>query len=267
MLDTLSLPFIQRALIAGLLVGSLASYLGVFVVQRRLSFLGDGLAHAAFAGFALGLLLHGQPLLIAIPFAVVMALGVTWVREKSSLGDDTAIGIFFALSVALGVLFMSLRQGYTADLSAYMFGSILAVSATDLWASGLVMLIVLVLLPFWSRWAYATFDRELALADHKPVLRDDYLLSALIAVVTVTSVKLVGIVLIAAFLVIPAATARLISPTFARMALNAVLIGLASVLIGMLVSYRLDIPSGATIVLCQVAMFMLALLLRSGARF
>jgi zinc transport system permease protein len=266
MLEALALPFIQRALIAGLLVGSLASYLGVFVVQRRLSFLGDGLAHAAFAGFALGLLLHRQPLLVAIPFAVVVALGVTWVREKSNLGDDTAIGIFFALSVALGVLFMSLRQGYTADLSAYMFGSILAVSSADLWASALVAAVVLALLPMWSRWAYATFDRELALADHKPVLQNDYLLSALIAVVTVTSVKLVGIVLIAAFLVIPAATSRLLSPTFARMTTNAVLIGLFSVLIGMAVSYTLDIPSGATIVLCQVTLFTLALLLRPRVR-
>lgn len=261
MFDTLSLPFIQRALIAGLIVGSLASYLGAFVVQRRLSFLGDGLAHAAFAGFALGLLLNGQPLLIALPFAVAVALGVTWVREKSNLGDDTAIGIFFAFSVALGVLLMSLRQGYTADLSAYMFGSILAVSPADLWASALVALVVLALLPMWSRWAYATFDRELALADHQPVLRDDYLLSALIAVVTVTSVKLVGIVLIAAFLVIPAAAARLLSPTFARMTLNAVWIGVASVLVGMIVSYAFDLPSGATIVLCQVAMFGVALML------
>jgi len=253
-LEALQLPFMQRALLAGLLVGALASYLGVLVVQRRLSFLGDGLAHAAFAGVALGLLLQQEPLWVAIPFAVGVSLLITWVREKSSLGDDTSIGIFFAVSVALGVLFMSLRQGFAPDAVAYLFGSILTVTSTDLGLMGLIALGVVLLAPWWRYWAYATFDRELALADRLPVIRHDYLLSALIA--------LVVIVLIAAFVVIPAATARLLSQTFAAMTLVSVLIGALSVLPGLAAAYLFDLPAGSAIVLTQALLFVLALLLR-----
>lgn len=262
MLEALQLPFIQRALIAGLLVGGLASYLGVLVVQRRLSFLGDGLAHAAFAGVALGLLLHEEPLWVAIPFAVGVSLAITWVRERSNLGDDTAIGIFFAVSVALGVLFMSMRKGFAPDAVAYLFGSILTVTPTDLWVMGLIALAVSLLVPMWRYWAYATFDRELALADRQPVMLHDYLLSALIALVVVASVKVVGIVLIAAFIVIPAATARLLSQTFGAMTLLSVAIGVLSVFPGLVASYTLDVPTGSAIVLVQALLFGLALLLR-----
>jgi zinc transport system permease protein len=261
-LEALQLPFIQRALIAGLLVGGLASYLGVLVVQRRLSFLGDGLAHAAFAGVALGLLLHEEPLWVAILFAVGVSLAITWVRERSNLGDDTAIGIFFAVSVALGVLFMSMRQGFAPDAVAYLFGSILTVTQTDLRVMGLIALGVALLAPMWRYWAYATFDRELALADRQPVMLHDYLLSALIALVVVVSVKVVGIVLIAAFIVIPAATARLLSHTFAAMTLLSLAIGILSVIPGLVVSYALDVPTGSVIVLVQALLFGLALLLR-----
>lgn len=262
MLEVFQLPFMQRALLAGLMVGGLASYLGVLVVQRRLSFLGDGLAHAAFAGVSLGLLLHSEPLWVAIPFAVLVALAITWVREKSSLGDDTAIGIFFAVSVALGVLFMSQRRGFAPDAVAYLFGSILTVTQADLGIMGAIALLVLILTPLWRNWAYATFDRELALADRQPVMRHDYLLSALIALVVVTAVKVVGIVLIAAFIVIPAATARLLSRTFATMTLTALAIGILSVIPGLIAAYVFDVPAGSAIVLVQALGFGLALLLK-----
>jgi len=262
MLEALQLPFMQRALLAGLLVGGLASYLGVLVVQRRLSFLGDGLAHAAFAGVALGLLLHSEPLWVAIPFAVAVSLAITWVREKSSLGDDTAIGIFFAVSVALGVLFMSLRQGFAPDAVAYLFGSILAVTPTDLAVMGAAALLVAALSPLWKHWAYATFDRELALADHRPVSLHDYILAGLVALVVVTAVKVVGIVLIAAFVVIPAAAARLLSRTFAAMTVLAMTFGILSVIPGLVAAYVFDVPAGSAIVLVQAAIFALALVLR-----
>jgi zinc transport system permease protein len=261
-LEALQLPFIQRALIAGLLVGGLASYLGVLVVQRRLSFLGDGLAHAAFAGVAIGLFLHEEPLWIAIPFAVGVSLAITWVRERSNLGDDTAIGIFFAVSVALGVLFMSMRQGFAPDAVAYLFGSILTVTQVDLWVMGSIALVVALMAPLWRNWAYATFDRELALADRQPVLLHDYLLSALIALVVVASVKVVGVVLIAAFIVIPAATARLLTQTFASMTLLSVAIGVVSVIPGLVASYIFDVPTGSAIVLVQALLFALALAVR-----
>jgi zinc transport system permease protein len=263
MAEIFSLPFMQRALIAGALVGFLASYYGVFVVQRGLSFLGSGLAHAAFGGIALGLLLNFEPLWIAVPFTVIVAVGIFWVRDKTELGSDTAVGIFFAISMALGVVFLFLKKEYTSDAFTYLFGSILAVTKTDLKITGSVVLLTLLTLPLWRRWAYASFDRELAETDHLAVDRDDYLLSILIAVTIVVAIKVVGIVLIAAFLVIPAATSRLLSPTFRRMTIVSIIIGVISAIIGLWLSYYLDVPSGATIILFQAVLFFLSMLYKS----
>jgi zinc transport system permease protein len=263
MADIFTLPFMQRALIAGALVGFLASYYGVFVVQRGLSFLGSGLAHAAFGGIALGLLLNFEPLWIAVPFTVIVAVGIFWVRDKTELGSDTAVGIFFAVSMALGVVFLFLKKEYTSDAFTYLFGSILAVTKTDLKITGSIVLLTLLTLPLWRRWAYASFDRELAETDHLAVDRDDYLLSILIAVTVVVAIKVVGIVLIAAFLVIPAATSRLLSPTFRRMTVVSIFIGVISAIIGLWISYYLDVPSGATIILFQAILFFLSMLYKS----
>ena len=261
MIEILSLPFMRRALIGGVLVGFLASYYGVFVVQRKLSFLGSGLAHAAFGGIALGLLLKAEPLWIAIPFTIIVAVGIAWVRDQTELGGDTAVGIFFAISMALGIVFLFLRREYSADAFTYLFGSILAVTITDIWMAAVVVLITLFTLPLWKRWAYASFDRELAQTDHLPVVLDDYLLSILIAVTVVVAIKVVGIVLIAAFLVIPAATARLLTRTFKMMTIFSIAIGIMSALIGLVASYYLDIPSGATIILFQAILFFAAMML------
>ncbi len=258
--EILTLPFMQRALIGGVLVGFLASYYGVFVVQRGLSFLGSGLAHAAFGGIALGLLLKTDPLWIAVPFTVMVAIGITWVRDRTELGNDTVVGIFFAISMALGIVFMFLRHEYTSDAFTYLFGSILAVTYTDIIIAAILVLVTVCCWPLWRRWAYATFDRELAKADRLPVVFDDYLLSVLIAVTVVVAIKVVGIVLIAAFLVIPAATARLLSNTFFKMTIFSMALGVLSALIGLVFSYYLDVPSGATIILLQAGIFFIAML-------
>lgn len=259
MIEVIELPFMQRALIGGVLVGFLASYYGVFVVQRGLSFLGSGLAHAAFGGIALGLLLETEPLWVAVPFTLMVALGITWVKEKTAVGGDTAIGIFFAISMALGIVFLFLRREYTADAFTYLFGSILAVTWTDIGITALIAAITGLFSSSWKRWAYTSFDRELAQSDHLPVRRDDYILSMLVAITIVVSIKVVGIVLIAAFLVIPAATARIVSTTFRRMTILSVVLGMLSAIMGLWISYYLDLPSGATIILLQALLFFVAL--------
>lgn len=255
----------QRALIGGALVGFLASYYGVFIVQRGLSFLGSGLAHAAFGGVALGLLLQTEPLWIAVPFTVIIALGIAWVRYRTELSGDTAVGIFFAVSMALGIVFLFLRREYTADAFTYLFGSILAVTQTDILFAFLMVLVTLLSWRLWKRWAYASFDRELAQTDRLPVIRDDYILSVLIAITVVVAIKIVGIVLIAAFLVIPAATARILSRTFHMMTMISVVMGILTALVGLFASYYMDIPSGATIILIQASFFFLAFLLKPSA--
>jgi zinc transport system permease protein len=264
MLEALDYPFMQRAVAAGLMVAFLASYYGVFVVQRGLSFLGDGLAHAAFGGVALGLLLNREPLVVAVPFTVLVSFAITWVRHRTTLASDTVIGIFFAVSMASGIIFLSLQQDYTTDAFSYLFGSILAITRTDLWVTGLVVLLALAAQPLWGRWAYATFDRELAMADRVPVIIDEYLLSILLAVTIVISVKVVGVVLISAFLVIPAAAARLLAKKFATMTWLSILFGLTSTVAGLWTSYWLDVPSGATIVLVQASIFLACFLAAVG---
>jgi zinc transport system permease protein len=263
MTDAFAFAFMQRALAAGVLVGLLASYYGVFVVQRGLSFLGSGLAHSAFGGVALGLLLGWAPLWVAVPFTVTAALGMSWVQARTALGADTAVGVVFSVAFALGVVFLSLRREYSADAFTYLFGSILAVTSADLWLTGAVALAALAASPLWGRWAYATFDRELALADRLPVERDDYVLSVLIAVTVVVAVKVVGIMLISAFLVIPAATARLLVRTFHTMTLVSAAVGTTSAMVGLWASYRFDIPSGATIILVQASAFAVAMGVRA----
>jgi zinc transport system permease protein len=259
MLEALRLPFMQRALVAGVLVGLLASYYGVFVVQRRLSFLGIGLSHAAFGGVALGLLLHINPMWVAVPFTVAVALGINAITARGHVAGDTAIGVLFAVAVALGIVFLSLRQSYTADAFAYLFGSILAVQPADLWVMGGLALVTIAAVPLWGRWAYATFDRDLARADRVPVGWDDAVLVTLLAITVVAAVKVVGIILAAAFLVIPAATARLLARTFRGMTSLAMGIGAITAVGGLLASYVLDMPSGATIILAQAVLFAVAL--------
>jgi zinc transport system permease protein len=249
----------QRALLGGLLIGFLASYYGVFVVQRGLSFLGSGLAHAAFGGVALGLLLNTEPLWTAVPFTILVALAITWVKDKTELSGDTAIGIFFSVSMALGIVFLFMRQEYTDDAFTFLFGSILAISWMDILIIFSLVLITLITFPLWNRWAYSSFDRELALSDRLPVKRDDYILACLIAVTIVVAIKLIGIVLIAAFLVIPAATARQLSSTFRLMTLLSIGLGISGVVSGLLISYYLDIPSGASIILLEAVFFFLAM--------
>lgn len=261
MFEILYIEFMQYALIAGIFVGFLSSYYGVFIVQRGLGFLGSGLAHAAFGGVALGILLNQEPLWIAVPFTVMVAVGITWVKDKTKLGGDTTIGIFFSVSMALGVIFIFMKRQYSSDAFNYLFGSILSVTIADIIVPAILIIITLILFPFWKRWSYSSFDRELAQADRVPVNFDDYLLSILIAVTVVVSIKVVGIVLIAAFLVIPPATSRLISRSFSKMTIFSIVIGILTALAGLWVSYYLDVPSGATIILLQALLFFFVMIL------
>ena len=267
--------FMQRALVAGLLVALMSGLLGTFVVQRRLSFLGDGLAHAAFGGMGIGALAVvtfgaldagggwlRHPLWVALPFALLTALGIAYVRDRTDLSSDTAIGVFFAVAVALGVLAFSrippdVNLGF--NVMDLLFGSILAVRATELTAIVVATVGVTATLGLvWGRLAYATFDDELARTDGVRSRRLEYLLFVLAAVVVAVSAVVVGIVLMAAYLVIPAAAARLWSRSLAGTTVRAVAIGMGTTLVGVVGSFYLDAPTGSAIILAQAAVFVAA---------
>ncbi len=258
MIEFMTYDFIQYSLIVGAIIGLVSGFFGVFVVQRQMSFLGTGLAHSAFGGVALGLLLGIEPLWIALPFTIIVAILIPAIRDRTKLASDTSIGIMFALSMALGILFLSFKEDYSTDAFNYLFGSILAINITDIFLGIFLMIItILSMFSFWSKWAYATFDIELAESDKLNVKRDNYILSILIALTVVISIKLIGIVLISAFLVIPAAASRLVSDTFYKMTVFSIIYGVFSALIGLILSYYWDIPSGAAIIIVQTIIFVI----------
>ena len=275
MVQAFAFPFMQRAVAAGLMIALMCALLGVFVVQRRLSFLGDGLAHAAFGGMGIGafvivssgLLAEGagllrNPLWVAVPFALLTGLGIAWVRDRTELSSDTAIGVFFAVSVALGVLFFSRIPpdvNIGVNVMDLLFGSILAVRSTELGVIAVVAVAAIaLLLGLWGPLAYATFDDELARTDGVPARTLEYLLFGLAAVVITVSATVVGIILMAAYLVIPAAAARLWARSMVSMTIIAVLVGSTTTLLGVAASYLFDVPTGSAIILTQALVFVVA---------
>jgi zinc transport system permease protein len=259
LVDIQTLPILIRAILAGMAVGYLGGYLGVFVIQRGMSFMGSGLSHAAFGGVALGLLLEMEPLYVAIPFTVIVALAIDFIRKRTTLGSDTSIGILFAVSMALGLLFLSMKSSFTTDAFAYLFGSILAVRESDLYIAGALVLASTATWRLWGKWALASLDEEMARGDGLRISRDDTLLSLFLAVTIVVSIKVVGIVLISAFLVIPAATGRVLSKTFRSMTLISIAIGTVTAATGLVVNFFVDAPAGAVIILVQTAVFGIAM--------
>ena len=261
MLEMFQYPFIQRALLAGILIGFSASYFSVFVVQRRISYIGSGLAHAAFGGVALGLLIGIEPLIIAVPFTILIALLTVYLKEHTKISTDSIIGILYSVSVALGIIFLALKDDYSADAYTYLFGSILTVTSSDIWISAALAVVCIITFKlYWGRWAYATFDRELARADKLPVLADDYILMFMTAITVVLAIKIVGIILITAFIVIPGSFARLVSKRFAGMTAISIIMGVTTSIAGLVLSYELDLPSGAVIIVLQAIIFLFAVL-------
>ena len=264
----LSQGFVLRALVAGTVLGGVGALLGVFVVQRGLGLLSDGLAHATFGGLALGLLLGttvDHAIVVALPFTVVIALGIQYVRQHTRLGGDVATGVFFAVSFAAGILFLGLRPpgGAPVNVEGLLFGSLLAVSPETLGIIlGVAVFVVAVLATIGSRLAYATFDPELAALSGVPVAALEYVLLALTAVVVVVGVKTVGVVLVSAFVVIPAAAANLLGRRLAVIAVLAVALGVSGTAFGLFASYHLNVATGATIILTLGASFFLALVFR-----
>lgn len=270
MMEFLSYGFIQRALITGCLLGVTCAVLAVFVVLRRMAFIGVGISHASLGGVALGLLGGVSPLLAAGFFAVGVAWIIGWITRKGEVSEDTAIGVFFPTAMALGVALISLSRTYRQDLLGYLFGNILSVDTGDLWfllALAGVSLGVLTL--FFKEFLFIGVDEEAARAAGLPAGILNYVLLTILAVTIVAAMKLVGIVLVSAFLVIPAATGQVLAGSVRGMVALSVLSALVSVLVGLWLSWIWNLPSGASIVLLAAALFFGSYLfanLRGGGR-
>lgn len=262
LLEPLALTFFVRALVASAMVGVVCAIVGTYVVLRGIAFIGDAIAHAAFPGVVAAYLLAIPFYLGAAVAAVATALAIGVVTKRAGIRQDTAIGVLFAGTFALGVFMFSSIQGYVADLFSFLFGNVLAIGPQDLVALlALGLGVIAVIAVLWKELLYATFDPLGAAASGIPVERLEYLFLALVALTIVVSLQAVGIILVVAMLVTPAATAQLLTVRFTRLMLVAAAVGIASSIIGLYLSYWLDVASGATIVLVQTGVFLLALVL------
>lgn len=261
LLGPLHYDFMVRALIAATLIGLTCSVIGVFVVLRNLSFIGDGLAHASFAGIVIAYALKLNLYVGGLIFAVLTALGIGGISRRSELSLDTTIGVMFTAAFALGVMLMSQMHGYVTDLQDFLFGNVLAVDRVDLTlVAALAVGVLAVVLLLYKELLFSSFDPLMAEASGLPTGFLYYLLLVLLAVTIIVSLQAAGIVLVAALLVTPAATAYQLTNRFGPMMATSACIGIASAVVGIYVSYYLNAASGATIVLTATACFFLAML-------
>jgi manganese/iron transport system permease protein len=267
--DPLQFEFFVRALAASVMVGIVCAVVGTYMVLRGLAFMGDALSHAAFPGVVAAYLLQAPFYLGAAIAAIGTALAIGWISRRGNLREDTAIGVLFAGMFALGVFLFSTIHNYVGDLFGFLFGEVLGISPSDLLALlllGAIVLIVVGLL--WKELLYATFDPLGAGAAGLRVVALEYLFLVLIALTIVISLQAVGIILVVAMLITPAATAQLLTHRFRHLVGVAVLIGVVSPILGLYISYWANTASGATIVLVETVLFLVVLLLgpRSSLR-
>lgn len=256
----LEIGFMQKAFIGGAIISVVLAVISFFVVLRGLSFIGVGISHSAFGGVALGVLLGIDPIWTAIAFCVIVANLITITSRSAHFGEDTVIGIFFALTMGMGVILLGFSKTYI-DLFGYLFGNILAVSENDIWTAAIAgSIVVLSCGLLMKEFLLDSFDREIALASGIPVRALDHLLASLIALSIVISIKLVGIVLASALLVIPGATALKLTSRWQVMLLLSIGAALLATMGGLVLSYYFDLASGASITVSASLLFFLSLL-------
>jgi ABC-type Mn2+/Zn2+ transport system permease subunit len=264
----LTLGFMQRALVASVLVGALTAVVGTYVVLKGLAFIGDAVSHAAFPGVVAAFMLKLPIYPGAVLAALLTALGIGWVSRRAALRLDTAIGVLFAGAFAAGVLLMSTIKGYVGDLMSFLFGNVLAVTLSDLAVLSVLSLLVLLALgASYKELLFATFDPLGAQAAGYPVGLLEYGLLVVVALAIAVSIQVVGIILVVAMLVTPAATAQLVTNRFGRLLTVAAVLSVLESVVGLYLSFYGNWASGATIVLVETVVFGLALLLspRRGA--
>ncbi|PID96472.1 MAG: metal ABC transporter [Actinomycetales bacterium] len=259
MSELLALDFMQRALLAAVLVGAVAPLVGVFLVQRRLALIGDGMGHVALAGVAVGLLLGESPVWTALVAAVLAAVVVEVIRTSGRANGDVALALIFYGGIAASVVAIAKSpKGTPATLTAYLFGAITTVQSSDLWVFGVLSAAILVIVGLLLRRLFAVAnDEEWARAVGLPVLPLNLTLAVLTAVTVVVSMRIVGVLLISALMIVPNATSQVLGRSFRSALAWAVLIGLLCSVGGVVVSYFADTPSGGTIVLLAIGVFLL----------
>ena len=254
--EILTFSFMHRALISGVAIAILCSVIGLFLVLRRYSLFGDAIAHSSFGGIALGLLAGVYPLWTAYGVSLVSALIITRIKEKFNISGDASVAVLLSSGIAVGLVIIGISGGFTIDIFSFLFGSILLISVNDtiliLALTGIILIVVLLL---YRQLLYSTFNEEQAKVSGIPVEKINYLIVFMAGLTVVTSIQLVGVLLISALFVIPNVTAIMYGKGFKPTAILSISFSVFSVVTGILVSYVFDISPAGTIVLLSIGLF------------
>jgi zinc transport system permease protein len=268
LLQLLQFEFMQNALLAGLLISLACGVIGVFVVVKRIVFISGGIAHAAYGGIGIGYFLGINPVLGAIVFSLLSSLGMGAVQRKTAERADTIIGAMWAIGMAVGIIFVDLTPGYKEGLMSYLFGSILTVPTVNLWMMlGLNLLILLLVTLFYKELLALSFDETFATVQNVPVNAIYVILLALIGFTVVMMMQVVGMIMVIALLTMPAAIAAQYARGLKQMMVGATALSVLFTVIGLLLSYYLNLTSGATIILVAGAVYLVSLGVRHPLKY
>lgn len=248
--DVFQYGYLSNALAACILAGITCGLIGTYVVCRRMVFLAGGITHASFGGLGIAFWAGTNPIVGAWIFAVLSALGIEWAGSRGHIREDSAIGIIWSIGMAVGALFMSLRPGYTSgDLAAYLFGSIITVTDSDVRALALLTALILIGALLWLRPVmYVAFDRDFARSRNIPTRVISYVMAALVATAIVLSIRIMGIVLLISLLTMPVVIVNTLARSYRTIALTAPIVAVAGNVAGLILSYHLEVPPGAAII-------------------
>lgn len=259
--EALGYTFMQRAFICGSFIALTCSFLGVFLVLRKFSLIGDGLAHISFAAIALSLVLHASPLLVSIPIVIAASFFILKLEEKAHIYGDAAIGLVSAFGVALGVFLASVAGGFNVDILSYLFGSILSITGQEVILTvALSAAVIGVLMFFYHDLFSMALDEEYALASGVKVARIKKILAVMVSLVVVVGIKLAGTMLVSSLIILPSVAALQVARSFRAVLAFGAAFGVVSVLAGIMVSFFFNFPAGATIVLINFILFILSFL-------
>jgi len=248
--DIFRYEYLMNALLAAVFAGITCGIVGTYVVARRMVFLCGGVTHASFGGLGIAVYMGVNPIAGAMVFAVLSALGIEWAGDRGRIREDSAIGIIWSVGMAVGALFMSLTPGYTSgDLSSYMFGSIVTVTTRDVATLGVLTLFCIVGAVLWWRPVmYLAFDRDFAASQGIATRAASYIMAVIVALTIVLSIRVMGIVLLLSLFTIPAVTANAMTKSYAAITRWAAVLAVAGAVVGLFISYNLEVPPGASII-------------------
>jgi zinc transport system permease protein len=259
MLEALQYEFTRNAIMAGLLAAVACGIVGTYVVTKKIVFISGGIAHSSFGGIGLGYLININPVIGAIFFALISSLGIGLISRRTKLPEDTAIGLIWTIGMALGIVFVALSPGYAPDLFSYLFGNILTVPSSDLAImAGLDIIIMALVITFYKEFLAISFDENYSTVIGIPVEALYLTLLVMIALTVIVLIRVVGIILVIALLTMPAAMASRFTFSFKKMLLLSILIGVIFTMGGLWLSYTLDLPSGATIIIFGGALIIIS---------